>query len=57
MFYAEFFRALHEEGVRYVLVGGVAVNLHGVERATGDIDALKRVLDLGLGKTGPDGAG
>lgn len=40
MFYVDFFRALHEEGVRYVLVGGIAVNLHGVERATGDVDLL-----------------
>lgn len=40
MFYVEFFRALHEEGVRYVLVGGIAVNLHGVERSTADVDLL-----------------
>lgn len=34
----EVFRALEAEGVRYVLVGGVAVNLHGVGRATQDLD-------------------
>ncbi len=31
-------RALEVENVRYVLVGGVAVNLHGLGRATQDID-------------------
>jgi predicted nucleotidyltransferase len=31
-------RALEQEGVKYVLVGGVAVNLHGIARNTDDID-------------------
>jgi predicted nucleotidyltransferase len=31
-------RALEAEGVRYILVGGVAVNLHGLGRATRDVD-------------------
>lgn len=31
-------RALSAGGVRYVLVGGVAVNLHGLGRATQDLD-------------------
>lgn len=30
--------ALNEEGVRYVLFGGQAVNLHGIPRFTEDID-------------------
>lgn len=30
--------ALHREHVRYVLVGAVAINLHGLARATQDID-------------------
>jgi len=38
MFYVELFRALAEHKVRYVVVGGLALNLHGVERATMDID-------------------
>lgn len=38
MFYVDLFRALAEHQVRYVLVGGLALNLHGVERATMDID-------------------
>ncbi|MBA3317825.1 MAG: tetratricopeptide repeat protein, partial [Gemmatimonadales bacterium] len=39
------FKALNEEGGRYVLVGGLAVVLHGHLRATGDIDL---VVDLTL---------
>ena len=31
-------RALHGEGVEYVLFGGQAVNLHGIPRFTEDID-------------------
>jgi hypothetical protein len=32
------FRALAQEGVRYKVVGGVALNLHGIVRATEDLD-------------------
>ncbi len=34
--------ALAAEGVEYVLVGGVAIGLHGFERATNDIDLFIR---------------
>lgn len=40
MFYVELFRALEKEGVRYLLVGGVAVTLHGAERMTMDVDIM-----------------
>lgn len=40
MFYLELFRALQEDKVRYLLVGGVAVNLHGAERMTMDVDLM-----------------
>lgn len=60
MFYLELFRALDRHRVDYLLVGGLAVALHGVERSTMDIDivvaagltnlqallALARELDL-----------
>lgn len=36
-------QALNESGVRYVIVGGVAVVLHGVDRLTADLDV---VIDL-----------
>lgn len=41
------FQALNTHDVRYVLVGGMAVNLHGFDRATGDIDV---VISLGTGE-------
>ncbi len=31
-------RAFNERGVEYVLIGGVAVNLHGLVRGTEDVD-------------------
>lgn len=34
------FEALQATGVRYVVVGGVAVNLHGYQRFTKDIDIV-----------------
>ncbi|NOZ79230.1 MAG: nucleotidyl transferase AbiEii/AbiGii toxin family protein [Acidobacteria bacterium] len=33
-------RAFNEHGVKYVLIGGVAVNLHGLVRGTEDVDFL-----------------
>jgi hypothetical protein len=35
-------RALGDEGVEYVLVGGAAVNMHGLVRATEDADLFVR---------------
>lgn len=43
MFYEDVISALQEEEVRYLIVGGAAVILHGVPRMTGDLDI---VLDL-----------
>lgn len=40
MFYLDLFQALDRENVRYVLIGGLALNIHGVERATMDIDLM-----------------
>ena len=50
MLYVELFKALHDEGVRYVLVGGIAVNLHGVERATADVDLIIALDAENLGR-------
>ena len=41
--YEPLFRALNETGVRYVVVGGLAVVLHGYARLTADVDI---VVDL-----------
>lgn len=42
MFVEDLVRALSRHGVDYALVGGVAVNLHGVPRMTYDIDLVVR---------------
>jgi hypothetical protein len=46
MLYLDLFRALHDHQVRYLLVGGLAMNLHGVPRMTMDVD-LVLVMDEG----------
>jgi predicted nucleotidyltransferase len=38
MFYLDLFSAFKRHHVDYVLIGGLAISLHGVERATMDID-------------------
>ncbi|MBI5597540.1 MAG: hypothetical protein HY928_15730 [Elusimicrobia bacterium] len=40
MFFADTFRALDKAEVRYLVVGGVAVVLHGFLRATADLDLM-----------------
>ena len=40
MFYVDLFRALDRDEVRYLLIGGLAINIYGVERATMDIDLM-----------------
>lgn len=44
--FREVFQALNDAGIRYLVVGGVAVNLHGYSRFTGDLDILL-ALDAG----------
>ena len=40
MFYLDLFKALEKHKVRYLLVGGLAMNLHGVPRSTMDVDIV-----------------
>lgn len=40
MDYNDIFRVLHEKQVRYLLCGGLAVNIYGIPRMTADIDFL-----------------
>jgi len=40
MYYEEIFRELNKKGVRYLVVGGVALVLHGVVRFTADLDLM-----------------
>jgi hypothetical protein len=40
VFYQEILEGLYREKIRYLIVGGLAVNLHGVPRATFDLDLI-----------------
>lgn len=40
VYYEEVFRALEKKGVKYAVVGGVALTLHGIVRFTADLDLL-----------------
>jgi hypothetical protein len=44
------FLALNEESVKYLVGGGVAVNLYGIERATANIDIVLKVDEKNLSK-------
>jgi len=48
VFYLDLFNALQIERVEYVVVGGLAVNLHGVERATMDVDLVLAMDEANL---------
>jgi hypothetical protein len=48
MFYLDLFRTLQEERVEYLVVGGLAINLHGVERATMDVDLVLAMNEANL---------
>ena len=57
----EFWKSLNNFGVKYIMVGGVAVNLHGYSRTTKDIDIWikdtkdnRRQLGLAFAKFGYD---
>ena len=44
--FQDFLRALKEAGVRYMLIGGYSVILHGYPRTTGDMDVwVERTAD------------
>lgn len=50
MIYEEIFRALNAKKVNYVVVGGVALVLHGVVRLTADLDLIVRLETKNLTK-------
>ena len=50
MFYEEIIRKFNDAGVRYAIVGGVAVNLHGHIRMTADLDIVLELEDNNLSK-------
>jgi molybdenum cofactor biosynthesis enzyme MoaA len=40
MLYERIFRELAQRKIRYMVIGGIAVNIHGYSRATGDLDII-----------------
>lgn len=50
MYYEEVFQALNKKGIRYLVVGGIAVNLYGVPRMTADLDILVALDSTNLSK-------
>lgn len=44
MLFESIFRELEERQVKYLVIGGIAVNFHGYDRVTGDLDIF---VDLG----------
>lgn len=48
MFYLDLFETLQKHQVRYVVVGGIAVVLHGYARATADVDLVLALDDENL---------
>lgn len=48
--YKSIFEALGKAGIEYLIVGGVAVNLYGYNRFTGDIDILMALTPKNLEK-------
>src|SRR3989344_9157006 len=46
--YLAIFKKLNEEKIRYIVVGGMAVNFHGIPRMTYDIDILIDLEDDNL---------
>jgi hypothetical protein len=39
-------RLLHEAGVRHIIIGGFAVNAHGVIRPSRDLDIMQWVVGI-----------
>lgn len=50
MFYLDLFRALQQEQVEYVVVGGLALVFHDVERTTMDVDLVLAMNNQNLGR-------
>lgn len=50
MLYERIFRAFEAADLHYVIVGGMAVNLHGYDRMTGDLDIVIALTDEGISR-------
>jgi hypothetical protein len=40
MFYFDILKEFYDSGIKYLIVGGLSVNLHGIPRVTQDIDII-----------------
>ena len=52
MFYETILRELAKRKIKYLVVGGVAVNLHGYPRLTGDLDIVLSFEAANVGRFG-----
>ncbi|MDI6840037.1 MAG: hypothetical protein QMD71_04150 [bacterium] len=50
MYYEAVFRELNKHKVRYLVIGGIAVNLYGIPRATADLDLMVEMTSENLKK-------
>lgn len=50
MLYQKIIEKMNDEGVEYLVAGGIAVNLYGFIRATMDLDVLLLLDDVNTGK-------
>jgi predicted nucleotidyltransferase len=50
IFYEDILREFQKQKVKYVLVGGIAINLLGLMRSTSDMDVLVEMTDDNLKK-------
>jgi predicted nucleotidyltransferase len=50
MYFEKAFKALNDANLKYVVIGGVAVNLHGFSRATADLDIVISLCDAEISK-------
>lgn len=50
MFYERILKELNRQRIKYLVVGGFAVNLHGYDRVTGDLDIILLMTDTNVKK-------
>jgi len=50
MIFERIFRSFEDEKLEYVVIGGIAVNLHGYNRLTGDLDIIIALNDENINR-------
>jgi hypothetical protein len=48
--FKELFSCLNKERVKYMIAGGIAVNLYGIERATADMDIVVKLDERNISR-------